>query len=458
MSDLVKRNRESLQQFQKRNRGLPRLSREDMIRPAVEVLSEEPDTATEEFLRRLPFVEPPLSPGVEVKAATLHGFMAALSSARSLMDVAEKPNDNVRITHVQGPKEEPLLLLEAVREGVWSKIAIKGTKTTTHHGFDCVVSGRCVANVAGALASEQELVVVGVDAKGLCIGPYSVPYETPVSAWHAEPVIETPDVRIALPTKDLGNIMDRVAVSGAPGGWADFQSDSPVYLSFGFDEEDHRIWVTAASGRQGPDGGSRMHRLFLEHARVEQVSRKDVMHQGAYVMPPFFAFLREIADGEWVGLELTSRQIVGRGRDFLVVSPAMIPTTSDSGPYPMVELIPPYHDVWIADRDEVLKLASSMMGPGSISIQGKLFVLHDKNTDTEAFAGVAWDMRENTLLSTRRVYVGKDELVNAVKGCPSDTMRIGYGQRRDAETNDLSSYFVFASTDHTYQAKLENLQ
>ena len=443
MTKIVKTTKRVEVGFRARNLGLSRLNRDDIIRPAVEIELVK-ETATKDFLRRMPFAEPPLAPGAEVKAPTFHGFLAALEAKAAFLDELDESN-YVRVTYARG---ENLLFLEGTRHGVWTKVAVKA-RAVSEDSYDAVVNSRRAMNVAAAVAAEQQEVIVGPDPKGLCIGSYSIPYAIPVSEYPNEPLVYPPMVRIAFPTREVASVVKGVLPALTSASWSNMGFAQSMYLELVEHEHGFNVVISCEGVEQTA------HFLRVPHARVSLEDFKTIV-TGASFSSWLFTYLARVADGEWVGIEITENSVIARGSDYLAIAPATIHTPIKAYEGASMSSLDRIESYWTADKEELLEAARNLKGNVFCCIEGVAFLLKDKSAETVVKVPVSWMGKGKQLPSTRRVHLNKNQLVRAISGCHTRVIRIGYDQEWDME--ELVVSFVFESDDTNYKAKLEDMK
>lgn len=271
----------------------------------------------EDFIGKAPRVGPPIAPGFEVNLETLLGFLEAMGQI--LPSKSSYPM--LSSVKVWRPPTEELgpgtLYLEGGSHSVWTLVAIKG-EVMVEKGFTAMLPVRRAANVLRALQDDCSKVVLGVDANGICIGPYTVPFAGDIDDFPMRPTPKEWIARAAMPAPYFKEVCDRVLLVRNE-DLADAALHG-VLFDFEFAELDGRqvpvCTVVASDGR-------RIHILRLPQMMmdVKQV-RLRALPPTCIVSAGFFTYMREVIQHEWAALEFSADQITARGEDFMVIAHA----------------------------------------------------------------------------------------------------------------------------------------
>ena len=331
--------------------------------PAVHVVTDEDkrfDKALQhkaqsptDFIRDAWRARPPLVDGARVSVETMLGFLCAIE--KLLPSQSGHPVlSSVKLSFETG--QEPKLFIEGGSHSVWTAIAIRA-ESSLEHGFKTLLPLKRGARVLKALSSSQELVVVGVDKGGVCLGAHSIPFSGLLQDFPAQPVMVAPIAQVAMPGFYFEDIVEKVMPAKSITGVENLPLQG-VLLDFEptvGEEGDSMICTAVAMD------GMRLHILRLPRMVMKNTSSRTP--PALRVSGKFFQFLREVVNSKWTLLEFSADQIVAKGEDFIVVAKATpVPKNSPCGVGDWRKLNYEYDGCWMIDRERLEAMMEIALG------------------------------------------------------------------------------------------------
>lgn len=327
--------------------------------PAVHVVTDEDkrfDKALQhkaqsptDFIRDAWRARPPLVDGARVSVETMLGFLCAIE--KLLPSKSGHPVlSSVKLSFETG--KEPKLFLEGGSHSVWTAMAIRA-ESSFENGFKTLLPLKRGTRVLKALSSSQELVVVGVDKGGVCLGSHSIPFSGLLEDFPAQPVMVAPISQAAMPGFYFEDIVEKVMPAKSITGVENLPLQG-VLLDFA-EEGDGMICTAVAMD------GMRLHILRLPRMVMKTESSR--IPPALRVSGKFFQFLREVVNSKWTLLEFSADQVVAKGEDFIVVAKATpVPKNSPCGVGDWRKLNYGYDGCWMIDRERLEAMIEMALG------------------------------------------------------------------------------------------------
>ena len=399
-----------------------------------------------DYLRDIPEARPALAQGASVSCETMLGFLAAIESLLP-SDTGSPLLEAARVWFETGPDSR--LFIEAGTGSVWSAVALDA-KQAGQTGFSVAMPVRRAMNVLGALRTDHETVVVGVDDIGVCLGPYTIPFAGQLAELPSPPAINSWAARAVMPAAYFDEICTRVLPARSQ------ELSDPALQRILVDFEHYQIdgeWHILCTA-VATDGEDRFHIMRLPHATIQmETTRSRALPSTCTVSGGFFRYLREIVNGKVVGLEFSSNQVVAKGSDFIVVATVSTETGSqfnDLVKWRDYDYTHPGY--WLVSRDKLLEAVRAGAGAEvTVTMDGlreSLRILmregahYQQEVEAQCFDGPP--------IAT--VTLDRDHFIEAVTCCGSGLIRIEIAHR---DSDQASKPVVIRGEDEQFKAVLQ---
>lgn len=426
--------------------------------PEIEVVTEEEKRHEEqlrskaetprEYLKTAPAARPALTQGASVSCKTMLGFLEALETILP----RGTGNPSLEAARVWFDENDPeRLFIEASTGSVWSTVAVKA-KQAGDTGFSMIMPVRWARNVLRAVREKNELIVIGADDLGVCIGNYTIPFAARAEEFPTSPAIGAWIARAVMPAFYVQEICDRVLPARSQ-EVSDIALQR-VLLDFEHCQDEHGNWFVLCTA-VATEGTHRFHILRLPqmHVQMADQARCDALPPTCTVDAGFFRYLQEIVEGQMFGFEFSPKQIAAKGNDFIVMA-----TTSELGSDRFGDLVTwrkfdiSYPGYWLVDSKKLLEALDASEGDTtSLHVDGLRETMrvvttghqsrHQQELDAQCFNGPP----------IGDVLLEKSHLVEAVACCNSGLLRI---EMANCDTDRESMPIVLRGKDEQFKAIL----
>jgi DNA polymerase III sliding clamp (beta) subunit (PCNA family) len=371
-----------------------------------------------DFIRGQRRSQPPLVKGARVTVGTVLGFLDAMSSLEM---------KNVKVSFLPG--DEPKIFLEGSMGGLWAASAIRA-ESSLKNGFSALLPLKRGISVLNTLGSDRG-VVIGVDKKGFCLGPHSVPFGGRVEDFPAGPSPLEPIARGALPVSCCHEIASRVTKATHPKTL--FGSLHTLLMDFDVHELDgHGIVM----GTVIATDGCRMHILQLPQMQMKIENGR--LPPAMRIPPTFFSYLSSVVESKGAILEFRPDQIVAKGEDFMIHATATIEKQSEPteiGRWRSANI--KHGGYWMIDSERLQSMLRSASGE---VVRLRLDSMYEEVTiSSQAKDGTYYEERDDNHVqrfggaSVVDVTINHEYFTDAVKSCSSKLVRMEFEHDRNKQ-------------------------
>jgi DNA polymerase III sliding clamp (beta) subunit (PCNA family) len=353
--------------------------------------------------------------GVEVDSETLFGFLAA---AERIVPVDKETPilSSIKLTH---EPESERMFIEAVSTKIWTAVAIKVAPRGSQ-GFEVMVPARHAKNIVNAMRDSFKTVLIGMSDGGFWIGQHCVPGGGNPRDYPGRPLIRQWDTRAVVPAFYFDEICSRVLTSTSK----DPTKPGLHGVLLDFSVEKDRTVCTAVSS-----DGARMHIFELPQMRIQS---KSPVPPSIMVGEHFFRYLRTVANREWTAIEISEKQISGKGEDYFAVAGAKMKGAAGNGLDKWRSVDVDYPGCWVVDRKEIERVIRRAKTEGTDErIELRIDVDHEKlevwfynNESRKIHESIGAKRFDGP--SIVDVPINVNFLLDAVVACKSGLIRLGF--------------------------------
>lgn len=265
---------------------------------------------------------------IEVEAEVLFGFLAAFETALALGE-SILPIATVKVT-----VKQDLLVLECDLGATRGLASIKPVAPLPgDQEVHAVVALEHILNVTRMMLTRFRRVYVGVTATGVAIGTMTVPFACEVDAFPPRAILHDADVKAAMPSVYLEDIIERVAFARR----ANLQQ-----------RHIRGVLVDIADRTFVATDNYRMHVLTLPNLPVES-TRGRLRPLPIAVPESFFQYLRAVANKQWVCFEISEQQISSMHQDYWAMAHGLGTSLRN-----WRDVVPKVGGFWAIEREAML--------------------------------------------------------------------------------------------------------